>query len=291
MSAHDSALGISGVAGNAWLAICRECTAAVRRVLKELPSRVEREPGLGTGEGGDETTAVDAAAELAVAGVLERLGLGFTLVSEELGERIYGDGSSPLRIVVDPIDGSVNAKRLIPFFALSIAVAEGMTMDDVVFGYVHDFGSGEEWTATPGGDARLNGERLAGPLPKDEIELLSFEATRTDLIAETIGGFAGLAERTRVMGSLALSLCHLAAGRFDAVISLKPIRSVDIAAAQLLVRGRGLAIDLPEDPPFGSARLDVAGRSRVVAARTPERCAELYAALSSALPIERSRRF
>ena len=290
MSVPDSFLGISGAAGNAWLAVCRDCTAAVERVLEELPTRAEREPGLGIGEGGDETTAVDAAAELAVAGVLERLGIAFMLVSEELGERVYGDGSSSLRIVVDPIDGSVNAKCLIPFFALSIAVAEGATMDDVVFGYVHDLGTGEEWTATSDGAARLNGRPLTGPGPKDEIELLSFEATRTDLIAETIGAFAGLAERTRVMGSLALSLCHLAAGRFDAVISLKPIQSVDIAAAQLLVRGRGLAIDLPEDPPFGSARLDVVGRSRVVAARTPERCAELYAALSSALPIERSRR-
>ncbi len=290
MSAYDSALGISGGAGNAWLAVCRDCAAAVERVLEELPTRAEREPTLGTGQGGDETTAVDAAAELAVVGVLEDLGLGFTLVSEELGQRVYGDGSSPLRVVVDPIDGSVNAKCLIPFFALSIAVAEGVTMDDVVFGYVHDFGSSEEWTATPGGGAQLNSGPLSGPGPKDVVELLSFEATRTELVAETIGAFTELAERTRVMGSLALSLCHLAAGRFDAVVSLKPIRSVDIAAAQLLVRERGLAIDLPEDPPFGSARLDVVGRSRVVAARTPERCAELYAALSSALPIERSRR-
>ena len=50
----------------------------------------------------------------------------------------------------------------------------------------------------------------------------------------------GVAERLRVMGSLALSLCHLAAGRVDAVCSLKPARSIDIAAAQLLVRERGL---------------------------------------------------
>ena len=71
------------------------------------------------------------------------------------------------------------------------------------------------------------------------------------------------------MGSLALSLCHLAAGRMDAVVSLKPARSVDIAAAQLLVRERGLAVDLPEDPPFGEAPLDLAARSRVVAAATP----------------------
>ena len=48
--------------------------------------------------------------------------------------------------MIDPIDGSLNAKRGIPFFSLSIAVADGPTMDDVHFGFVHDFGSGEEWT-------------------------------------------------------------------------------------------------------------------------------------------------
>ena len=53
------------------------------------------------------------------------------------------------------------------------------------------------------------------------------------------------------MGSLAITLCHLAAGRVDGVVSLKAARSVDIAAAQLLVREQGLAIDLPDAPPFG----------------------------------------
>jgi myo-inositol-1(or 4)-monophosphatase len=90
----------------------------------------------------------------------------------------------------------------------------------------------------------------------------------------------GLAHRLRIMGSLAISLCHLAAGRVDAVCSLKGARSVDIAAAQLLVLECGLAIDLPEAPPFGQAPLDTEGRSRVVAAGTPELCRELFAALS-----------
>jgi myo-inositol-1(or 4)-monophosphatase len=85
----------------------------------------------------------------------------------------------------------------------------------------------------------------------------------------------------RIMGSLALSLCHLAAGRVDAVCSLKPARAVDIAAAQLLVRERGLAIELFETPPFEAAPLDVEGRSRVVAAGTPELCRQLAAALSA----------
>ena len=62
---------------------------------------------------------------------------------------------------------------------------------------------------------------------------------------------------------------HLAAGRVDGVVSLKPARSVDIAAAQLLVREQGLAIELFEDPPFGEALLDLGTRSRLAAAGTP----------------------
>ena len=90
-----------------------------------------------------------------------------------------------------------------------------------------------------------------------------------------------LAYRLRIMGSLALSLCHLAAGRIDAVCSLKPARAVDIAAAQLLVRERGLAIDLPDAAPFAAAPLDVKGRSRVIAAGTVEVCRQLAHALSA----------
>ena len=84
-----------------------------------------------------------------------------------------------------------------------------------------------------------------------------------------------------MMGSLAVTLCHLAAGRVDGVVSLKPARSVDIAAAQLLVRERGFAIDLPDAPPFGRAPLDLAGRSRVAAAGTDELCRRLAQALAA----------
>jgi len=247
----------------------------VHGVLRELPTRDEREVVVGEGEGGDETTAVDAEAEKVILARLQAIE-GATIVSEEVGE-IHGDGN--LRIVVDPIDGSLNAKRGIPFFSLSIAIAEGETMDDVVFGFVHDFGTGEEWTAERGAGARLNGGDLGPTMPREEIEILSFEATLTSSVAEKAAAMVGLAYRLRIMGSLALSLCHLAAGRVDAVCSLKGARAVDIAAAQLLVRERGLAIDLPEAPPFGEAPLDTEGRSRVVAAATPAVAAELFARL------------
>jgi myo-inositol-1(or 4)-monophosphatase len=174
----------------------------------------------------------------------------------------------------------VNAKRGIPFFSFSLAVAEGPTMGDVVFGYVYDFGSGEEWTATRGDGAYLDGERLEGPPPKDPIEILAFEGTTASIIAERAQAGASVARRFRVMGSLALSLCHLAAGRVDAVCSLKAARSVDIAAAQLLVREQGLAIELYEDPPFAGAPLDLVPRSRIAAAGSPDLVADLVAAVS-----------
>jgi myo-inositol-1(or 4)-monophosphatase len=257
-----------------WLALCRAAAADVRGVLAELPTRAEREPVVGAGMGGDETTAVDAAAERAVLAHFQGLD-DVTIVSEELG--VAGDGGT--YVVVDPIDGSLNAKRGIGFFSLSVAVADGPTMADVHFGFVHDFGTGEEWTATRGEGAFLDGRALDGDLPKERIEILSFEATLTSSVAEKAASVVDLAYRLRIMGSLAISLCHLAAGRVDAVCSLKPARSVDIAAAQLLVRERGLAIDLFEDPPFGAAPLDVEGRSRVVAAGTPELCGRIADAL------------
>jgi myo-inositol-1(or 4)-monophosphatase len=155
-------------------------------------------------------------------------------------------------------------------------------MADVDFGFVHDFGTSEEWVARRGEGAWLNDVQLDGEGPKDRIEILSFEATRTALVADKARAVVDLAYRLRIMGSLALSLCHLAAGRVDAVCSLKPARSVDIAAAQLLVRERGLTIELPdEDPPFGEAPLDLEGRSRVVAAGNSDLCRQLAAALSA----------
>jgi myo-inositol-1(or 4)-monophosphatase len=258
-----------------WLEICRAAVADVEVVLERLPTRAEREPVVGQGRGGDETTAIDQAAEEVI---LERVrDAAGTVVSEEVGR--VGGGGLPL-LVVDPIDGSLNAKRGIPFFSLSIAVAEGETMDDVVFGFVHDFGSGEEWTARRGEGAWLDGAALGAVRPKDEIEILSFEATRTALVAREAPKVADLAYRLRIMGSLALSLCHLAAGRVDAVCSLKPARSVDIAAAQLLCRELGLAIDLFDvEEPFGAAPLDLEQRSRVVAAGSEAVCRRLAAAL------------
>ena len=262
-----------------WLETCRAAVDDVREALERLPTRAEREPVVGAGIGGDETTAIDAAAEEVIVRRFEARGEDAVLVSEELGEKQLGSGGRA-RLVIDPIDGSLNAKRGIPYFSVSFAWASGGAMADVEQAYVYDFGTGEEWTAERERGAFLNGAPLGAVRPKERIEVLSLEATRTDSVAAAAPALVGLAHRLRIMGSLALSLCHLVAGRVDAVCSLKPARAVDIAAAQLLVRECGLAIDLPEAPPFEAAPLDTTARSRVVAASSRDLCAEVFAAIS-----------
>ena len=108
-----------------WLETCRAAVEDVKGVLAELPEGGARERVVGEGEGGDDTTAIDAAAEQAVVARLDSTGADFTLVSEELGIRAPRVETSGNVVVVDPIDGSINAKRGIPFFSLSIAVADG----------------------------------------------------------------------------------------------------------------------------------------------------------------------
>jgi myo-inositol-1(or 4)-monophosphatase len=266
-----------------WLEICRAMRDAVAAAVTAVP-RERRADELGRGAGGDLTVAVDQAAEDAALAVLDSCageGEGFTAVSEEIGERSYGGGGR-WRIVIDPVDGSLNAKRGLPLYALSVAVADGPAMADVVLGYVYDLGNGEEWIARRGGGASVNGVALGGSRPLERLQLVALEATRPEHLVPAAEAMTGVAERVRVLGSLALALCHLADGRLDAVASLRPrgARAIDIAAGQLMVREAGAAVALPDAPgPFGAAPLDLQGRSRVVAARDERSVARVAALL------------
>jgi myo-inositol-1(or 4)-monophosphatase len=257
-----------------WLELCRAAVADVKVVLAEMPTRDERERPVGQGKGGDTTAAIDEATESVVLPYFDRPGV--RIVSEEIG--IKGEGG--VTVLVDPIDGSQNAERAIPYFALSVAVAEGDTIDDVLFGFVYDFGANEEWTAVRGGGAFLNGEPLTGR-PKDFIEFLSIEATRAALVLDRLEHLAPLTDRVRIMGAQAITFCHLAAGRTDAVACLRPSRTVDFAAAQLLVRERGFSILAVDGPELGTIPLDLVPRSRICAAGSEELAWQIAAALRS----------
>lgn len=266
-----------------WLGACRAAAEGLRAVLREHPTSIERVIETGeTGEGGDKTLVIDAEAEDRVFAELHRLhddGARFTVVSEERGTVDFG--SSDLLVVVDPIDGSLNAKRGLPHHALSVAVATGTTMADVVFGFVYDLGPGEEWRATLGEGAYLNDHRIDAPPPErrtpdGRLELIAVESADPRWLAKASDDLVAATRRIRAMGSIAVSMCQVAATRVDAMASLARTRAVDAAAAQLIVRESGgeVAFLGAPDGPL-SAPLDLQPHHPVVAARTPESLAAL----------------
>ena len=205
----------------------------------------------GRGEGGDRTLVIDRRCEDIVFAELAGMhaqGHEFTAISEERGEVAFGDGASPVRIVIDPIDGSLNARRMIPAHSLSIAVAAGPTMADVEYGYVYDFGPDEEFRALRGEGALLDDEPIRAQGPGYGLEVVGLESARPEVLVPVLEGLAGSVFRVRSVGSIAISLCCVAAGRFDAMLTARTSRSVDAAAGQLIAREAGASVEFGEVP-------------------------------------------
>jgi myo-inositol-1(or 4)-monophosphatase len=265
-----------------WLGASRAAAQGLHEVLREHPTSRERVVETGTrGEGGDRTLVIDEQAEDVVFAQLDALhaaGARFTAISEERGVVDYG--ADDVRVLIDPIDGSLNAKRGMSHYALSIAVADGPTMADVAFGFVYDFGPGEEWSARRGEGAWLDGRRIDAPQPErrlddGRLEMIAIESSDPRWMAPAIEALSANVYRVRAIGSIAISLCQLAPTRVDGMLTLWRTRAVDVAAAQLIVRETGALVDFPAfDEPLG-APLDLAPHSPVVAARTPEALAQL----------------
>ena len=265
-----------------WLGAARRAAQAMSAMLAERPTTAERVVETGRrGEGGDRTLEIDAAAERAVFAELEGLhaaGARFTVVSEERGTVDY-DGDGTL-VIVDPIDGSLNAKRGMAHHALSIAVADGPTMADVVFGFVYDLGPGEEWVAERGAGATLDGERLDPTMGErrdraGKLELVGIESADPRWVREAADALVVTSHRLRAMGTIAVTLCQVAGARLDGMVSLRASRAVDAAAGQLIVREAGGHVAFTACAEPLGAPLDLAPHSPVVAARTPEGLAQL----------------
>jgi myo-inositol-1(or 4)-monophosphatase len=276
MTASGSALDVD------WLGVCRRAVAGLEAMLAEAGSTEDRARETGTrGEGGDRTLVIDAAAESIVFAELDALkatGFRFHAISEERGEVDYGDPD--VRVIIDPIDGSLNAKRGIPHHALSIAVADGGTMADVVFAYVYDFGPAEEWRATRGEGAWCNGVELDREARErrgrdGRLEVIGIESADPRWVAASIDRLVDTSYRLRALGTIASSLCQVAAARFDAMLTLRNGRGVDSAAGQLIVREGGGYVSFPGfDDPLG-APLDASPSAPVIAARSLDTLREL----------------
>jgi myo-inositol-1(or 4)-monophosphatase len=250
-----------------WLEVCRRVVEAQRDLFARRPGIAERTVYEGIGEGGDMALELDRRCEDVVFAELEALhaeGHELTAISEERGEVAFGAGPPEARVVIDPIDGSLNARRTIPAHCVSIAVASGDSMADVDFAYVYDFGASEEFSATRGEGARLNGTPLRAEGPGHGIEVVGLESAEPGAILPVIDRLRGEAFRVRSVGAIAISLSYVAAGRFDGMLTAWRCRSVDAAGGQLIAREAGALVEF-EHLDLGAASLGLDARYRVAA--------------------------
>ena len=261
-----------------WLGAMRRAAAAQRRLFEAEPTIAGRTVYEGVGEGGDHSLALDRRCEDIVFAELDRLhaesGRAFAAVSEERGEVAFGKGETPWRVIIDPIDGSLNTRRTIPAHCLSVAVASGPAMADVEWGFVHEFGTGEEFVARRGAGAQLNGRELRAEGPGYGLEIVGIESADPKRIAPVVAALVGRAYRVRVIGSIAITLCYVAAGRLDGMLNARACRSVDVAAAQLIASEGGAVLEF-EGLPLDAADLGLDARYRVRGALDVEMLATL----------------
>jgi myo-inositol-1(or 4)-monophosphatase len=187
---------------------------------------------------GDTTVYIDKIAEEITISTLKQIGFECSVLTEETG---WVDLGAKLPVViVDPIDGSLNAKRGLPYFSFSIALSEGLTTDNITVGYVKNLSNKDEFYAVKGSGAYFNGAKIESH--KKQLNVVAVEGlkkrTNSELVSKLFKNF----NKVRQMGSVALDICYCATGAFDAFINVVDSRVIDYAAAKLILEESGGAM-------------------------------------------------
>ena len=253
-------------AAETWLPVFRRICDVVQATVADVWGSAAARELQGTGAGGDGTVYIDTVAEDVVLRMLQAeadRGLGFQLVSEEVGERTFGGGGDV--IVVDPIDGSHNAKMGIPYFSITLAAARDRTFGSVYEACVRNLVTGDHYEARLGGGATARGETLRCDSGATRVNVLQVEATGLPGRFFEYEALMGEAEKIRMLGSAALNICLVASGAVT--MSLAPgLRSVDAAAALLILsEAGGVACDY-EGGAIGGVEMGLDQRTSVVSA-------------------------
>ncbi len=250
--------------------LLRRAATAVQRALRDVDPATYGEH-LGMGADGTGTERVDDIAEKAILEVLKDSGVDMNLLSEEAG---HVDRGGARVLVADPVDGSTNAIRGIPFYCTSLAVADGDTLSTVEAGLVLNLATGDEYVAAKGVGAKLNGAPIHVP---------AFDA-KDVVVATSFGRFGGKGAmdlaatgsfNVRSMGASALEMSLVAHGAVEMYhFPREVLRVTDIAAAALIVREAG-GIVVGSDGADLDMRLDLQNRAALTAATCREALALL----------------
>lgn len=254
----------------------------MRQAVIPLAGTAAGRAQLEVGAGGDRTMELDRAAEAVVFAELQSIADGgerFSVLSEEAGHRGFG-ADYPL-VLVDPVDGSRNAKAGIPVFGLMLAVLDGPTIHDTFVGCVLNLNTGETWTAIRGQGAWRAGEPLV-PQPRQaggRFQLVGLESSPRGLAL--LGPLLERTSKIRILGSMALTIAHTAGGAFDVFCAPVPIRVFDTAASLLLLKeAGGVATDL-DGGAIGHLACTLDVRTTLLCTPTKELHAEALTTLRS----------
>ena len=248
-----------------WLNFFREVGSRLRKEVLSISGQPEARREIRRGAGGDTTTFIDQRAEGVILDQLLRLqgkGENFTLISEELGWKEFGTGG--LNLLVDPVDGSLNAKKGVPFFSTSLALIEGKELSGTKLGFVINLANGDEFWAWRGGGSFFNGRRLQAS-HSDRMEILAFEANSPANDLSAILPLLPHVIRTRCLGSTALDLCYTACGFIDLFLIPHSSRGFDFAAGKLILEeARGIITD-SQGKDLGDLPIDLQRKTSLLA--------------------------
>ena len=218
---------------------------------------------IGIGADGTPTKYIDKIAEDAALQLLETSVLPVNVLSEEAG---FLDHGSEYTFVLDPVDGTRNAYRGIPFYAVSLAVGKTM-LSDVEYGIVKNIPTGDVFLAERGVGAFQNNQQIRVCEVPSKQPLSSLTLGK-NFDAKTLK----LAKKhyVRSLGSASLEMCMVALGALDYyVVGREYMRVTDIAASTLIIReAGGLVKNMQGDELEMGFTLDE--RTSVVAACTED---------------------
>jgi len=234
---------------------------------------------VGVGASGDRTLVIDRGAESAAKETLLQAG-DVRIVSEERGE--VGGRRARWTVLLDPIDGSANFEREIPFYCTSLAVAEGGRLSKTKHALIRNLVNGDVYYAEAGGGAEKNGKKItvssAGEL-RDSVAAIDFSGAPGGVMEKLITLVVSV-KRQLHLGANALELCLLAEGKVDLFVDLRGrMRVTDLAGGRLIAKEAGATITTGGGRELDAA-LNLEERLEVLAAANARLHAKLMARLS-----------
>lgn len=195
------------------------------------------------GAGGDMTMYLDIVAETNIIESLEKENVDLLLISEEIGEKYIGNvekaKKTHVKLIVDPLDGSNNAVRGVPYCSVSIAYAVGTNINDITKAVVLNLNTKDIYWAEKGKGAYLNNSKIhVSDLDISQQCFFELNLPMSNLLdnLQNLNSLIKRFYRIRILGSSALTLCLIASGSMEAFINFrKSNRLVDVAAGMLIL--------------------------------------------------------